>query len=552
METTHPVVALRDYQQAAHDAAMEAMRAHGSALIVMATGLGKTVVFAEIIRSWVQRTPCRVLVLAHREELIVQAARTIKRMTGLEVGIEMGASRVDDSYLRRPQVVVSTVQTQVAGRTDRKRMVRFDPKQFGLVIVDEAHHAVADSYRAVVAHYQQNPNCRVLGVTATPDRTDEAALGEMFARCAYEFGIREGVEAGWLVGIKQRTVHVEGLDFSGCRTTAGDLNGADLDAVLRYEETLHGMVYPTINIVGDRRCIVFAASVAHAHRIAEILNRHRPACAVAVDGKTDRDVRRERFAGFAEGRYQFLVNVGVATEGWDDAALDGRGVQVVAMMRPTKSRALYSQCIGRGTRPLPGVTDGAATPDERRDAIQSSAKPHLTVLDFCGNAGRHKLVHLADALGGKSSEEVRDRAEARCMDRAEAEEVDVLELLTTAEREEREQREWHERRGIIAKADYSTQEIDPFSLVALSPDREQAWQTGRPATDRQIAYLQRMKVALPELLTLREASQLIEAMQATPSPAQAAFLAKHGRNPDDYDRRTASDEIDRIKRGGNR
>jgi len=524
METVHPVVALRDYQQTAHDAAIEAMRAHGSALIVMATGLGKTVVFAEIIRSWVQRTPCRVLVLAHREELITQAARTIKRMTGLEVGIEMGSARVDDSYLRRPQVVVSTVQTQTAGRTDRKRMSRFDPKQFGLVIVDEAHHAVADSYRSVVAHYQQNPNCRVLGVTATPDRTDEAALGEMFARCAYEFGIREGVEAGWLVGIKQRTVHVAGLDFSGCRTTAGDLNGADLDAVLRYEETLHGMVYPTIDIVGDRRCIIFAASVAHAHRIAEILNRHRPACAVAVDGKTDRDVRRERFAGFAEGRYQFLVNVGVATEGWDDAALDGRGVQVVAMMRPTKSRALYSQCIGRGTRPLPGVTDGAATPDERRDAIQASAKPHLTVLDFCGNAGRHKLVHLADALGGKSSEEVR--------------------------REEREQREWHERSGIIGKADYSTQEIDPFSLIALSPDREQAWQTGRPATDRQIAYLQRMKVALPELLTLREASQLIEAMQATPSPAQAAFLIKHGRNPDDFDRRSASDEIARIKGGG--
>jgi superfamily II DNA or RNA helicase len=353
---------------------MDAMRLGNSTLVVMATGLGKTIVFAEIIRRYMMTgTGRRALVLAHRAELIHQAAHKIGVVAGCDVEIEMGELRARESTLYRAPVIVSSVQTQTAGRNGSMRMHKFNPKQFGIVIIDEAHHAVGDSYRKTLDHFKQG-GCRVLGVTATPDRADEAALGSVFDSVAFEFGIREGIEAGWLVPIRQRLVSVTSLDYSSCRTTAGDLNGADLDSVMQYEENLHGMVYPTLEISGDRRGIIFASSVSHAERITEIVNRHKPSSAVFVCAATPTDERRSLFAGFAEGRYQWLVNVGVATEGWDDAALDRKGVQIIAMMRPTKSRALYCQMIGRGTRPLPRTVDGIADAQSRRAAIASSAK----------------------------------------------------------------------------------------------------------------------------------------------------------------------------------
>jgi superfamily II DNA or RNA helicase len=539
-------LSLRPYQQEAVQSAFDALRDKRSALVVMATGLGKTVVFAEIIRrAQASGRTWRTLVLAHREELIHQAARTVERIAKCDVDIEMGDLRAEDTLTRRAPVVVSSIQTQVAGRGDYRRMHRFKPEQFGLVIVDEAHHATSESYKAVLAHYRQNPNCRVIGFTATPDRSDEQALGQVFDCCPFQYGIRDGIADGWLVPIKQRIVHVGALDFSSCRTTAGDLNGADLDAVMQYEETLHGMVFPTIELAGDRRCIVFAASVAHAHRIAEIINRHKAGSAVAVDASTPRDERRSLFAGFAEGRYQFLVNVGVATEGWDDAALDGRGVQLVAMMRPTKSRALYCQMVGRGTRPLPRTVDGIDGADARREAIAASVKPAVTVLDYCGNAGRHKLVHCVDALAGNDSAAT-ERAERAVMADAEEADVDVLDALNQAEVRERIEREAKQRKGFVVRAGYTTQEIDPFSLIDLAPDRQAAWEKGIPASDKQLECLRRMRVAIPDLLTRAEAKRLIDAAIATPTPKQQAVLIRNGFDPSDFDRKSASRVIDAI------
>lgn len=544
---------LREYQQQAINSVFASLKEHRSTLLVMATGLGKTVVFADIIRrARASGRGWRTLVLAHREELVFQAAKTIERIAGCTVDIEMGEMRASGSFLRRAPVIVSTIQTQVAGRGEARRMHGFDPSEFGLIIVDEAHHAISASYRAVIEHYMSNETVRLLGVTATPDRTDEAALGEVFGSVAYEFGIREGVEGGWLVPIKQRIVHVGGLDFSGCRTTAGDLNGADLNQVLEYEATLHGMVYPTIDIVGDRRTLIFAASVAHAHRIAEILNRHRAGCAVAVDANTPRDERRAMFAGFSEGQYQFLVNVGVATEGWDDAALDGKGVQVIAMMRPTKSRALYCQMIGRGTRPLPNTVEQCADAAGRKERIAGSAKPAVMILDYCGNAGRHKLVHCADALAGKDLAAVRERAEERIVEQAAAEEVDVMAVLTEEEVRAKQAAEQAQRMGLVVRAGYVTEEIDPFSLVQLSPDREMAWRRGSPATEKQLQLLRKLRVAVPEMLTLDEARRLIDAAFGTPTPKQQAVLIRAGFDPADFDRKSASRVIEGIMQNRSR
>ena len=541
---------LRPYQVEAVEASLRSLKDNKSSLLVMATGLGKTVVFAEIIRrAQASGRVWRCMVLAHREELIFQASRTISKLVKCDVDIEMGELRAQETIWNQSPVVVSSIQTQCAGRGKWKRMKKFDPKKFGLIIIDEAHHATSESYRKVIDWYRQNPDVRILGVTATPDRADQMALGEVFDTVAYEYGIREGIEHGWLCPIRQRLVNVGSLDFSACRTTAGDLNGADLDVCLQYEETLHGMVYPTIKIVGERRCLIFATSVAHSGRIAEILNRHKAGCAVSVDAKTPRDDRRHIFKSYSEGKYQFLVNVGVATEGWDDPALDSKGVQVVAIMKPTKSRSLYSQMIGRGTRPIPGTVEGLLDENDRRERIAESDKPYLEVLDYCGNAGRHKLIHCSDVLGGTAlSDEACEKAEDLIMEMSEVEAVDVLAACTQAERVLEDEKQASQRKGIMVRAQFSTQLIDPFSLVELAPDREQNWQKGRPATEKQLAYMRRLGIEPPNLCTSNEAKELIDIGVSTPSERQAYVLRKAGLNPDKFDRKSASEMIDKIKK----
>ena len=358
---------LRSYQEAAVDGIFEAWRSARSTLLVQPTGTGKTVTFAHVIN----RMPMgRALVLAHREELIVQAADKIARVTGAKPDTEMAEMRADHGMFGKARVVVSSIQTQCAGRNGDTRMKRFDPQEFGLLVVDEAHHATAPTYRRVLEHYGQNQDLKILGVTATPDRHDEEALGQVFDSVAFDYELLDAIRDGWLVPIHQRSVVVDGLDYSGVRTTAGDLNGADLARVMEYEETLHGIAHPTVELAAGRKALVFAASVAHAERLCEIFNRHSTGCARFVTGTTPKDERRGMLADYAAGKFQMLVNVGVATEGFDEP-----GIQVVVMARPTKSRALYAQMAGRGTRALPGLVDAHEAADARRAAIAASAKP---------------------------------------------------------------------------------------------------------------------------------------------------------------------------------
>jgi superfamily II DNA or RNA helicase len=171
---------LRSYQADAITRIESEWKSHRSTLLVLPTGAGKTVTFAEIIR---RAFPRRSLVLAHREELVFQAQSKIDSVTGWhgQVAIEMGDTRADmGCMLGGPRVVVSTIQTQASGGNGGGRMTRFDPRLFGVVIVDEGHHSTSASYRRVLDWYMTNPDLRVLGVTATPDRADEEALGQVY------------------------------------------------------------------------------------------------------------------------------------------------------------------------------------------------------------------------------------------------------------------------------------------------------------------------------------------------------------------------------------
>jgi superfamily II DNA or RNA helicase len=521
---------LRPYQKEAYDCTLEKFKTVDTALCVLATGLGKTVYAAHLINHF--RESGRILMLAHRAELIYQADDHIQNICDVESDIEMGAEWATSFDEFKADVVISTVQTQIAGR-DGGRMNRFDPKEFSLLVIDEAHHAPAATYKRIIEYYKQNPALKILGLTATPDRKDKKAMGQIFDEVAYAYDIRDGIDDGWLVPIEQQSIFVEGLDYSAVKTTAGDLNGKDLAAVMEFEEILHGIADPTVQLTGDRKTLIFAASVAHAERLTEIINRHKPDSARFVCGTTPKEVRRSMFDDFAEKDFQYLVNVGVATEGFDDP-----GIEVVVMARPTKSRALYCQMLGRGTRPLPGIVDMWPGVPERRDAILGSAKPHLEVMDFVGNAGKHKLLCPADVLGGNYSDEVVELAKENAAKKSDETKkpVDVATELQKAEREiakrHRDAEDAIARNHLLLRAKYSTAKINPFNVLDIDPKREAPWHKGRPPTSGQKKYLEKCGVPI-DGLTFTHASQIIDTMikrreVGTCTYKQAKCLQKFG------------------------
>ncbi len=542
------MIQARPYQRAAIDGIHDAFEGSASTLLVMATGLGKTICFCDVADQYMRDG--KVMVLAHRAELIYQARNQMLMVTGKEPAIEMGEKRHDGNGIWDAPAIISTIQTQISRRGDGYRMNKFDPQDFSLLIIDEAHHGAAKSYRQVIDYYKQNPNLKVLGVTATPDRADEKALGQIFESVAYEYGILEGIEGGWLVPITQQEVYVDGLDYSSIRTTAGDLNGGDLAKVLEFEEALHGIASPTIELLKDRRALVFAASLAQAERLTEIFNRHDAGCARWVHGSTEATERMMLFDDYANGRFQILVNVGITTEGFDDP-----GIEVVVMARPTKSRSLYAQMIGRGTRTLEGTLDGCDDPGERIRLIAASAKPVLEVIDFVGNAGRHKLITTADILGGKYQDEVVELAKE--MAQKEGEAHPVMSVLQKAEaellRRQREREEADVRSVVTIRAKYSTAKVNPFGVLDIMPKREVAWHKDRQPTEKMDAMLEKCGVDTSGL-SFTHAGQIIEQIikrreDQKCSYKQAKVLRRFGYR-DDCSFKEASARIDAIAKNG--
>ncbi|MDQ1446785.1 MAG: hypothetical protein QOI20_3249 [Acidimicrobiaceae bacterium] len=370
---------LRPYQLAGLAAIRsEFDRGVRATLLVSATGTGKTVSFAELARIEVSYGR-RVLILVQRDELLKQATRKCNN-AGLAVEIEKAKSRASLDAA----VVIASVQSLKG-----KRLERFDPDHFDLVIVDECHHAPATGYRNVLGHFA---TARVLGVTATPDRADGAGLGDVFGSVAYRYEIREAIHDEWLVPIVARRIVLEGVDLSTIKSRAGDLAQDELAAVMETEAALRGVVVPLLDQAGDRRTIAFCVDVAHAEQLAAMLNAYRPGCARAVSGRTDDDERERLLADFAAGRFQFLTNCALLAEGFDDA-----GIACVAMCAPTKSRGLYVQRGGRGLRLL----------GDSYAASCAAGKPDCLLLDFTATAGKHRLIGPADCLRGDLTDDER-------------------------------------------------------------------------------------------------------------------------------------------------
>lgn len=507
---------LHPYQGDAVEAVDVELEKHRSTLVVMPTGTGKTVTFAAIAERW--RPRGRILVVAHREELIDQAADKIERFTDLKCAIEMGDRRVQPDLFGLPDVVVASVQT--LSRPNRRAV--FVRDTFALVIVDEAHHSASDQYLEVLDYFSV---AKVLGVTATPDRADERGLGVAFESVAYVYEIRDAIEQGFLVPIRQTSVQIESLELAGCRVSrdSGDLSDQDLESVLMDERVLHEMAVPTIELSGQRPTIVFTASVAHAHALAEVLNRYKPGSAAGIDGTSmKRDARRATLEAAAGGQIQYLTNCAVLTEGYDNPP-----ISCVVMARPTTSRALYTQCVGRGTRLSP-----------------ETGKRDLLVLHLVGNAGRHALVSAVDILdGGKTDKEARQLALKMI---AEEPEMPIHEAIDRAAEELAKKRR---EAQIIVRARYKTADIDPFTVLG-APNAAGRW-NGAPPTPKQIEVLAKAGITVdPAKMDRGQCSALITKVGERRAHGlctfkQAKMLAKYGLNPDVqfHDARRAMDAI---------
>tara|TARA_R100001082_G_scaffold110915_2_gene92377 strand:+ start:1179 stop:2810 length:1632 start_codon:yes stop_codon:yes gene_type:complete len=536
---------LRDYQERAIDGLKTSLREHQSALIVMPTGTGKTIVFAKAA----QLARKRALVIAHRDILVHQAADKIHTVTGERPSIEMAELQSNEkSFFNRSKVVVASVQTLNAG-SYRRRMERFKAEDFSLLVIDEAHHACAPSYRRVIERFAK-AGCKVVGVSATPDRADDLALGQVFESVAFKYEMSDAIDDGWLVPLDVHRVYVKSLDFSTCRNVGNDFNQGDLGRIMEEEKNLHGVVVPTMEIAGDKKTVIFATRVAHAERMAEIINRTKPGAAATIDGKMAKDLRQKIVRDFVSGKIQFLVNVGIATEGFDVP-----GIACVSMARPTQSRALYAQCCGRGTRPLTGVLDGIEDPELRKQAIAESEKARLTIVDFVGNAGRHSLMCAKDVLGGKHVDWtehgepiVREEESGYPQEFPDYEEDDPAPDYEDMSQEE--QREIHrKRKGIRANVEYETKSTDPFDILSVKSKRFSSWYKRR-LSEKQLGVLRRAGIdpsghnpaeqcALFDSVLHRRKNDLC-------TFKQAKLLNKLGVDGSNLTFREASDQIDRL------
>jgi superfamily II DNA or RNA helicase len=353
-----PPLTLRPEQEAALTAIAEAV-AHGitKPVVSMATGTGKTVMFAELLR----RRGGSALVLAHREELIQQAAATIRRVWPAAT---VGIVRAREDDWQAPVVVASIASLQT------RRLRRWAPDHFDTIVVDEAHHAISSSFRQVLAYLAPSV---LLGVTATPFRSDRASLAQIFDRVVYAFGIEDAIAAGTLVDLVAYQVRTH-TDLDAVRVEAGDFLAGDLDRVLNTEERNAGIVAGYQAYTPGRRAVAFCAGVRQAEALALSFTEHGVPAA-AVHGGLAAAERQRRLAALGAGTVPVVTSVGVLTEGWDEPRLES-----LLLARPTKSLALYTQMVGRVLRAAPG-------------------KLHGTLLDFVDATERHRLVTVRDLFG---------------------------------------------------------------------------------------------------------------------------------------------------------
>ena len=513
---------LRPYQQEARSAVEnEWDSGNQRTLLVLPTGCGKTIVFAKISEDRV-RAGDRVLILAHRGELLDQAADKIRSATGLICSTEKAEQSCLDSDSRWYRVTVGSVQSLMR----QSRLDRFDPDYFQTIIIDEAHHAVSDSYQRVLQYFD---GARVLGVTATPDRGDMRELGNVFDSLAYEYTLPQAIKEGYLSPIRAVTIPLK-LDLSGVGMQSGDFKPGDLDTAL--DPYLYQIAEEMKKYCASRKTVVFLPLIKTSQKFRDILNG---AGFRAAEVNGDSDDRAEILADFDSGKYNVLCNSMLLTEGWDCPSVD-----CVIVLRPTKVRSLYCQMVGRGTRLCEG-------------------KDHLLLLDFLWHTERHELCRPAHLICDNS--EVAEKMTEDLAEQAGCE-MDIEEAAQTASDEVQQQREEALAKQIAACKARKRKLVDPlqYEMSICAADLSGyvpafGWECA-PPTDKQKAALEKRGIFPDEIESAGKAKLLLERLEKRQSaglttPKQIRFLESRGfQHVGTWQFEAASSMISRISANG--
>lgn len=509
---------LRPYQQKAKDAIFREWEKVDKTLLVLPTGCGKTIVFAKVTEECV-RQGSRVLILAHRGELLQQAADKLNKVTGLGCATEKAEESCLGSWFR---VTVGSVQTLMR----EKRLSRFPEDYFDAIIIDEAHHCISDSYQKVLNHF---PEAKVLGVTATPDRGDMRNLGQVFESLAYEYTLPKAIKEGYLSPIKALTLPLK-LDLTGVGIQAGDFKTQELATAL--DPYLYQIADEMVDYCMERKTVVFLPLVKTSQKFRDILNE-RGFRAAEVNGES-KD-RAKVLEAFDRGEYNVLCNSMLLTEGWDCPSVD-----CIVVLRPTKVRSLYSQMVGRGTRLYPG-------------------KDHLLLLDFLWHTERHELCHPAslvctdEEVARKMTENL-EKEPGFAIELEEAEKSAAEDVV--AQREEALAKQLEEMRKRKKKL------VDPlqFEMSIQAEDLSGyvpafGWEMA-PPSDKQKAALEKLGILPDEIDNAGKATKLLERldkrrMEGLTTPKQIRFLEGRGfEHVGTWQFDTARKLIDRIAANG--
>ena len=510
---------LRPYQQEAREAIFEQWDSGvKKTLLVLPTGCGKTIVFAKVTEDCVRRGD-RVLILAHRGELLEQASDKIRKSTGLGCAMEKAEESCKDSWFR---IVVGSVQTMMR----EKRLSQFTADYFNTIIIDEAHHCISDSYQRVLRHFQ---DAHVLGVTATPDRGDMRNLGSYFETLAYEYTLPKAIKEGYLTPIKALTIPLK-IDMSGVAVQAGDFKASDISTAL--DPYLKGIAEEMQKYCKDKKTVVFLPLVKTSQKVRDLLNEYG-FCAAEVNG--DSQDRAEILKDFEEGKYNVLCNSMLLTEGWDCPSVD-----CVVVLRPTKVRSLYCQMVGRGTRLSPG-------------------KDHLLLLDFLWHTERHELCHPASLIC--ENEEVAQKMTEN-LEKEAGMPVDIEEAEKTASEDVVAQREEALAKQLAEMKRRKKKLVDPlqFEMSIQAEDLSGyvpsfGWEMG-PPSDKQKNALEKLGIMPDQIDNAGKAAKILDRLdkrkrEGLTTPKQIRFLEGKGfQHVGTWQFEKAKNLIDRIAANG--
>lgn len=437
----------------------------------------------------------RVLVLAHRSELLDQASDKLQKTTGLQTALEKAQSTSVGTWNR---VVVASVQTL----QQEKRLSQFSKDYFNTIVIDEAHHSVTGGYQTIIKYFDK---AKILGVTATADRADNRKLGEVFQSVAYEYSLATAIRKGYLSKIMVQTIPLE-IDLKGIEVQAGDYSASSVGTAL--DPYLDQIADKMMEYCKGRKTLVFLPLIATSKKFTQLLIR-RGFRAHEVNGQSeDREEAKEKFA---KGEYDVICNSMLWTEGFDEPSID-----CVIMLRPTKVRSLYAQAVGRGTRLFNG-------------------KKELLILDFLWLTDRLDLCRPANIIcrtpdvAKKMTDNINESGEL----------VDLLEAETQAESDVVTEREEALARELEAMRKKKSRLVDPLQYEMSIQDKDLinyvpqlGWEC-LPPTEKQIKTLSEYGISFDMIETQGKANLLLNKIAnrrsaGLSSPKQIRLLERYG------------------------